>query len=447
MSLILIDRRKAGKGKSINNRKKLLKRVRSFIKTSLPQNIGQGGVAGTGTVSSSPVRVASDALEEPYFCYAKGGKSTVVVIGNDTYDRGDKIEVTSGEANGTGAGPGESGEDDFIVNVARDEFLDLFFDDCELPNLRNEKFTDKLENKFQQSGFTSTGNPSQLSVIRSYKQSLARRWAFQSPYKKEREELERELRHLEEGSGVAKYISEKKRNARIKEILLRLDEINAKIAALNGFDKVDLRYKKYEAKPLKTIESVLIMIMDISGSMGQEEKTIARRWFALLYAFIKRRYGSTDLVFIAHHDEAFEMNENDFFSTRINGGTSVSPALELANKIIVSRYDPNQTNIYVSHASDGDNWESDNPNVIDQVIGSGNLAGKIQMFSYVEVGKRRGSTWFSMGSSAPKENTNLWETYDYCRENLPRKKMSLSIIETPDDCYGVFKNVFKKDGK
>jgi uncharacterized sporulation protein YeaH/YhbH (DUF444 family) len=441
MPFIFIDRRKAGKGKSTPNRQKLLKRVRSFIKTAQPKNIGQGGVTGSGAKPTSPVKVTGSALEEPRFAYAKGGEQTIIIIGNDEYDRGDDIEIPDEDGGGSGgAGQGDSGEDDFIVNVAKDEFLDLFFEDCELPNLTNEKFTERLDNTQQPAGFSTTGNPAQLSIIRTYKQSLGRRWALMRPYKDELEELEQELEKLDEilaGNPLNSVA-----NLRRKEITDRIEAIHAKIAFLNGFDKSDLRFRKKEAKPLKTVDAVLIMVMDISGSMDADKKTIARRWFALLYAFIMRRYKNTELVFIAHTDEAFEMSENEFFTTRVNGGTKVSSAIKLVNDIIKERYDASQTNIYVSHASDGDNWDNDNEVVIDEMLSTSGLMGKIQLFSYVEVGKQLSSNWYSQHSKA---NTNLWDTYDDVRLKLAKNKLVLAIIETADDCYGVFKNVFKKE--
>jgi uncharacterized sporulation protein YeaH/YhbH (DUF444 family) len=181
------------------------------------------------------------------------------------------------------------------------------------------------------------------------------------------------------------------------------------------------------------------MSMDISGSMDENKKKIARRWFALLYAFIKRRYTNTELVFIAHTEEAFEMNEQDFFTTKINGGTKVSAALELINNIIKDRYDTATTNIYVSHASDGDNYDSDNPVVKDILIGDGHLMNKIQFFNYVEVGSQRG--WLISNDST----TNLWDTYDDVRNAQPKRKVTLSVIEHAEDCYPIFKRVFRKE--
>jgi hypothetical protein len=434
MPFIFIDRRKAGGGKSTNNRQKLIRRVRGFIKTSVPQNIGAGGVSGTNAKSMSPVKVTGEALEEPFFAYANDGNEVSVVIGNDQYDRGDEIEFPEEQAAGSGAGPGEQGEDDFIVNVARSEFLDVFFEDCEL-YLTHERFTEKLDNKHQPAGFSTTGNPSQLSIIRTYKQSLGRRWALMKPYKEELEQLREEIKTVEENS------------ERWKEIVARIEQLLGKLSFLDSFDKSDLRYRKKEAKPLKTVDAVLIMLMDISGSMGKEEKSIARRWFALLYEFIKRKYPTVELRFIAHTDEVFEMNEDDFFSTRINGGTQVSVALNHISKMIIEQYDPNQTNIIVCHASDGDNWYDDNEAVIDAMIGKGNLMNRCSMFSYVEVGNENFITNSAGVPIVIRTNTNLWETYDAVRLKQPPHKVSLARIGTPDDCYPVFKKVFSKKSK
>lgn len=443
MSFILIDRRKVGKGKSLPNREKLIKRIKSFIKQSMPQNVGagQGAVGGNSNIGS-PVKISGNALEEPYFAYSRDGEQTLIIIGNKEYNRGDEIDIPSEEQSSGGGGPGDSGEDDFVINIAKDEFFDLFFEDCELPNLTHEKYTEKSDNTQQPAGFSTNGTPAQLSIIRTFKQSLGRRKALTAPYLEEKEQLEAELATLlmddiDRKDQVLNY------EIRIAEIEVRLEELTNKFIYLDNFDKSDLRYRKKEPKPLKTVDAVLIMVMDISGSMGEREKTIARRWFALMYAFIKRRYERTELVFIAHTDEAFELSEDDFFSTRVNGGTSVSPALKMVNQIIKTRYNPNETNIYVSHASDGDNWASDDESVVAEMTGPGYLVDKIQMFSYVEVGKK----YAALFSRGDQTDTNLWAAYEVAQSNVEKGKMVLSIIEKPDDCYDIFKRVFKKVSK
>lgn len=433
MSFIYIDRRLAGKGKSSSNRQRLIKRIKGFIKTSLPQNIGAGGVSGSKSPgSSSPVKVAGSALEEPWFAYANDGDIDLLLIGNPEFDRGDIVDVDqNGEGQGgNGAGDGENGQDDFVVNVARDEFLNIYFEDCELPNLENERYTDKLENESVPAGFSTNGTPAQLSIIRTYKQSLARRRALGGPYSDEIAELRLELQQLQDSDSNPD---------RISEIEDRIEVLLSKIAAITGFDDMDLRYRKKGIVPLKTTDAVLFMLMDISGSMSEEKKRIARRWFALLYAFIKRKHPDIELIPIAHTTEAYEMSEDDFFSTTMNGGTAASSALVKVNEIIKKRFDPNKTNIYICHASDGDNWDNDNQIVYDEMLGAGHLANKIKFFSYIEVGKVNNS-WH------PRSNTtNLWDVYADVKDELPAGKMSLAVIEQADDCYQIFKRVFKKE--
>lgn len=439
MPFIYVDRRKAGKDKSAPNRQRLLKRIRSFIKNSNPQSIGGGGVANvhsSGRAANNPVKIASSALEEPWFAYARGGETLLVLPGNSEYDRGDEIPMPSEEEGKGGGGPGEAGEDEFVVNVAANEFLDLFFEDCELPNLDDEKNTEKAEKTLVPAGFSTQGTPAQLSIIRTYKQAIGRRRALAAPYQRELAELEEQMKNLFEQ--MAENAEDEVICLEIEKAIERTEsriiELQRKIAAVSGFDKVDLRFHKKEAQPLKQVDAVLVMVMDVSGSMELHHKTIARRWFALLYAFIKRRYANTDLVFIAHTDEAYEMSEQDFFSTRLNGGTAVSVALRKVNDIIKERYDPAHTNIYVSHASDGDNWEAD-AGVKDEMIGPGGMMHKIQYFSYVET---IDPNWRGRG-----DNTNLWTAYEAVHDNKPTK-MAMAVLEQPDECYRTFKKIFKK---
>lgn len=441
MPFIYVDRRKADKNKSSSNREKLLKRVRSYIKNSNPQSVGTGGVAnvyGAGRAKNNPVKITASALEEPWFAYARGGETLMVLPGNTTYNRGDEIPFDIEDRPPPG-GVGDGGEDDFVVNVAANEYLDLFFEDCELPNLDSEKTSDKAEKTMVHAGFSTQGNSSQLSIVRTYKAAIGRRRALATPYLARLKDLENEMKDLL--ATMAKHADDE---TKVTEISAEMDKVEQqivllqrKIAAVSGFDKVDLRFHKKEAQPLKQVDAVLIMVMDVSGSMGQHHKTVARRWFALLYAFIRRRYENTDLVFIAHTDEAFELSEGDFFSTRMNGGTLVSPVIKKINEIISSRYDPTQTNIYVSHASDGDNWESGDE-VSKEMLGVAGLMAKIQYFSYVEVSDAN-----SLWGNSSTTNTNLWEAYDKVHDVRPTK-VSMAVLENPDDCYSIFKKIFKK---
>lgn len=440
-TFIFVDRRKTGRGKSINNRQKLLDRIKESIRSTKPQDIDAGGVKAAGNKSPSksftnPVKIARDALHEPTYHYdMHSGEQEVVLIGNDTFERGDPFPV-SGEGEGRGgAGPGDRTEDDFIVNISRDEFFDVFFEECELPDLLETLEKDLPEAVWKPAGFQKEGNSAQLSVVRSFRNSIGRRRALTADSRSELEELEEELEKLEDAlidnqlNGVA--------NARYQEVKARIEELKSKIATVPFFEKVDLRYRKSEKVQVRQADAVLIMIMDISGSMDEEKKRAARKFFALQYAFIKRKYPNTDLIFIAHTDEAEEMEEEDFFTTRLSGGTIVSPSFALAHSIIKSRYDAQQTNIYLSYAGDGDNWEDDNPHVITELEDNGLLA-KLRHAVYVQVGQEMPGSFF-------RSAFTLWTVMTSISKTNP--KLHLVKIAGDDDVFASFRKVYGKKSK
>jgi uncharacterized sporulation protein YeaH/YhbH (DUF444 family) len=200
---------------------------------------------------------------------------------------------------------------------------------------------------------------------------------------------------------------------------------------------VDLRYRKSERIQVKSADAVLIMVMDISGSMDEDKKRIARKFFTLQYAFLERRYPNTDLVFIIHTDEPEEVSEEDFFTTRKSGGTTVSPAIALANSIISSRYDPEQTNIYLSYAGDGDNWSDDNAKVLDEIEGKG-LLTKLRHAVYLQVGASMAATYGWSDS-----DSSLWNTMlSISRSN---QKFHALKIPTEEEVFGAFKKIYAKN--
>ena len=126
-------------------------------------------------------------------------------------------------------------------------------------------------------------------------------------------------------------------------------------------DTNDLRYNLHVKRPVPTSQAVMFCLMDVSGSMDQQIKDMAKRFYLLLYMFLKRHYERTDIVFIRHHTVAKEVDEQEFFYSRETGGTVVSSALRLMKEVIDARYSPNEWNIYGAQASDGDNWNDDSP--------------------------------------------------------------------------------------
>lgn len=444
-TFIFVDRRRTGRGKSLNNRQKLLKRVKDSIKNSKPEDIDAGGVGKAGQSHgansyTNPVKVARHALLEPTFHYAPNvGTREVILIGNDRWLKGDEFPVSGdggdgGKGNGEGAGPGDDSEDDFIVNISRTEFFDVFFEDCELPDLRETHEKDLPEHVTQRAGFKKTGNPSQLSVIRSFKLSKARQLALTRDDRDELENLEAELEILlspnhEHELGVKEWA------LRCEWVSKRILEIKDRINRLAVFEEVDRRYRKTEKIQVKASDAVLGMMMDISGSMDEAKKRMARKFFSLQYAFIKRKYPQTDLIFIAHTDKASEMDEEEFFTTRLSGGTVVSPAWALMHEIIKTRYDASQTNIYLSYAGDGDNWETDNSAVVEQIQSSG-LLHKTRHAVYVQVGQSFAASYGGM---------SLWNVMTSISEG--NKKLATIKIADESAVFDAFKTIYKKKGK
>lgn len=437
-TFIFVDRRRTGRGKSLNNRQKLLKRVKDSIKNAKPEDIDAGGVGKSGTPSAgnsytNPVKVARTALSEPTFHYdPNAGERETVLIGNDRWLKGDKFPVgRSGSGSGGGNGPGEEGEDDFIINISRSEFFDVFFEDCELPDLKETHEKDLPEHVMQRAGFQKSGNPGQLAVVRSFKLSKARRLALTRESRDELKLLELELERLmsddhEHEAGVNEWV------VLCQAITKRIQELKTKIAGVTVYEDVDLRFRKSEKIQVKASDAVLLMLMDVSGSMDEDKKRMARKFFSLQYAFIKRKYPTTDLIFIAHTDTPLELSEEEFFTTRLSGGTIVSPAWALAHQIIKERYDAGQTNIYLSYAGDGDNWDSDNAVVIEEVETNGLLA-KLRHAVYLQVGQSFAATYG--GATLLKVMSHIASS---------NKKLAVIKIADETEVFDIFKTLYRK---
>lgn len=154
---------------------------------------------------------------------------------------------------------------------------------------------------------------------------------------------------------------------------------------------------------------------------------MAKRFFILLYLFLQRNYKQIEVVFIRHHTAAKEVDEDDFFYSRETGGTIVSSALEMTRDIIDDRYSPNDWNIYVAQASDGDNWEGDS-SVCSKIL-TEQIMPKVQYFSYVEITDRA--------------HQNLWREYESLGDQFP-DQFAMEQIKTPNDIYQVFRRLFEK---
>ncbi|NVJ66248.1 MAG: YeaH/YhbH family protein, partial [Gammaproteobacteria bacterium] len=327
-----------------------------------------------------------------------------------------------GQGSGSGEGnasPDGEGQDEFVFQISKDEYLDILFEDLELPNLEKNQIAKITEWKTHRAGFQTAGIPSNISVIRSLQQSLARRTAMTAGKKRLLKELEDELTRIK-NIEPAQQLEE---NRLKKEI----EELRKKIENVPFIDTFDLRFKNYEKRPVPSSQAVMFCLMDVSGSMDQATKDIAKRFYVLLYLFLTRTYENVDVVFIRHHTQAKEVDEHEFFYSQETGGTIVSSALKLMDEIVKERYPVGQWNIYAAQASDGDNWADDSPRCRDLLVNK--LLPNCQYYSYIEITRRSHQT--------------LWHEYEKLTDEFPN--FAMKNIRSVEDIFPVFRELFQKE--
>ena len=351
----IIDRRLAGKNKSIGNRERFLRRHKVQMREAVKRAIDGRSIRDVNR--GEEVHIPKKDLNEPVFGHGSGGIREMVHPGNQDYVRGDRIDRPKG-GGGSGSGKGQAsdsgeGEDDFVFTLSREEFMQVFFDDLALPHLVRTQLAETPEWKSQRAGYSSDGTPNNLHVVRSMRGAISRRIAVGAGSRTELRELEDELEELQRAP------KNELRLHRIQELHAAIAELRGRIGRIPYLDPIDLRYRSRIRVPVPTSKAVMFCLMDVSGSMDEARKDLSKRFFILLYLFLTRHYEKIDLVFIRHHTQAQEVNEDDFFHARETGGTVVSSALVLMEQIIRDRYSPSEWNIYGAQASDGDNWHHD----------------------------------------------------------------------------------------
>ncbi|EJI2329984.1 YeaH/YhbH family protein [Vibrio cholerae] len=417
-----IDRRLNGKNKSTVNRQRFLRRYKEQIKESVADAVNRRSI--TNTESGEDVSIPTRDIKEPMFHQGKGGVRERVHPGNDQFIRGDKIDRPKGGQGSGGSGEGEAsadgeGSDDFVFQISKDEYLDILFEDLALPNLKKNQVNKITEWKTHRAGFQTSGVPSNISVVRSLQQSLARRTAMTAGKRRLMSELEEELERIQR-SEPPQIMEE----MRIKQ---EIEELRNKIDSVPFIDTFDLRFKNYEKRPIPSSQAVMFCLMDVSGSMDQATKDIAKRFYVLLYLFLTRTYENVEVVFIRHHTQAKEVNEHDFFYSQETGGTIVSSALKLMHEIIEARYPLGEWNIYGAQASDGDNWADDSPRCKELL--SNKLLPYCQYYAYIEITRRSHQT--------------LWHEYEKLQASFDN--FAMKNIRSVEDIFPVFRELFQKE--
>jgi uncharacterized sporulation protein YeaH/YhbH (DUF444 family) len=413
----VIDRRLNPGGKSLENRQRFLRRAKAQVQSAVKKSSQDRDIKDV--LEGGEVSIVLDGMDEPRF-RREGGTRDMVLPGNKKFVEGD-ILPRSGEGGGrkSQAGQGDS-EDAFRFVLSREEFVNLFLDDLELPDLAKRKLAEAESEGLQRAGYATSGSPANISVSRTVRLALARRVALKRPRPETIAALEAELAECED-------------EERRTQLEAEIAALKAKAKRIPFIDPIDIRYRRFETIPKPVAQAVMFCLMDVSGSMSEHMKDLAKRFYMLLYVFLKRRYRHVEIVFIRHTDRAEEVDEQTFFYGPASGGTLVSSALHAMNDIVRSRFRPSDWNIYAAQASDGDNSISDSEAVSRLLTGA--ILPVCQFFAYLEVGEAGGYS-FEMPDSS------LWSLYERLRGN--GADLSMRKVRDRSEIFPVFHDLFQR---
>jgi len=418
----IIDRRLAGKNKSIGNRERFLRRHKDQIREAVKRAVDGRGIRDIA--QGEDIHIPKRDITEPVFGHGQGGKREMVHPGNQEYVRGDRIERPKGGGGGGGGGKASDqgeGDDDFVFHLSKEEFMQVFFDDLALPNLARTTLAETPEFKTHRAGFSSDGTPNNLHVVRSMRGAIGRRIALGGDSRKELRRLEEHLVMLKRHPDTPTHRHE------IAQVEEEIELLKARLGRIPYLDPIDLKYRSRVRVPVPTAKAVMFCLMDVSGSMDEARKDLAKRFFILLYLFLTRHYEKIDIVFIRHHTQAQEVDEENFFHSTETGGTVVSSALVLMEEIARARYPTSEWNIYGAQASDGDNWHHDSGRCRELLANQ--ILPLCRYFAYVQVAE---------------EEQNLWD--EYYALAAESKAFAIRKVTEASQIYPVFRDLFKKEG-
>lgn len=320
-----------------------------------------------------------------------GDNAPGVAQGNGNQKPGDVVQpAPPGSPDvGQGGGGNQPGVDAIETDVTLEELIAIMFDDLELPELEKKSLREIVSNdSFKRKGHRRKGILARLDKKLTAKTRIRRKFAVRGSRGEDFDEQERRF----------------------------------------PFHDDDLRYFHIAPKEREASNAVIFCIMDTSGSMGTVKKYLARSFYFLLYQFVRQKYQNVEVVFIAHHTEAKEVTEQEFFFKVESGGTYISSGYRKALEIIQDRYHPSLWNIYAFHCSDGDNFYSDNERAVQAAE---ELCKVCNLFGYGEI-KPSGSAYYS-GS--------MIEVFN----QIKAENFHMISIEKKEDLWPAFKAFLTRD--
>lgn len=422
----LIDKRLNPSGKSLPNRQRFLRRARAIIKDAVSN--ASAGRQIRDLEEGGAVVIPAAGIDEPRFRRGATGPREHVLPGNQDFLEGDRLPRPPGGGGSGGGGP-EAGqgsdEDQFSIVLSAEEFLDFFLEDLELPRLERRRLATMKAEGLRRAGYATAGSPANLAISRTMRNALARRTALNRPHPEEIAALQAEIEAAEARGTDESDLAALAALAALHE---RMSVLRRRSRMIPYIDPLDIRYRRFEATPRPIAQAVMFCLMDVSGSMTEHMKDVAKRFFMLLYVFLKRRYEHVDVVFIRHTDEAKEVDEDTFFHSRETGGTRVSTAFREMMRVVSERYSVDSWNIYAAQASDGDNERVDNAETVELL--RDHVLPICQYFAYIEVSEPDRD----MGMSS------LWKNYENLGEDAP----AMRRVSSRQEIYPVFRELFQR---
>lgn len=327
--------------RSIEDRRRHRQLVEKSIKENLGDILSEESIVGES--KNKKFKIPIKGIKEYQFVYGKNSKGVASGVGNEK--RGEKLGTGNKKlAKGNQGAGNEEGDDVYETEITLEELMDYISEDLNLPNLDRKKYSEiYTEASGKKRGYQTHGIRPRLAKKKTVMSKIARKQG-----------KKRALRELESEDELERF----------------------------PFREEDLRYYRVKIKPKKESNAVMLFIMDASGSMDITKKYLARSYFFVLAAFLKRKYNNIAFEFIYHTTIAKRVDEYEFFHKSESGGTYISSGINEALRVIEEKYPPAAWNIYSIYASDGDNWSEDNEKA---VIAVKNICEVSNMFGYAEL--------------------------------------------------------------
>jgi len=392
-----------GKDRSAEDRRRHRELVEESIKKNLGSIIAEESIIGQS--KDKKIKIPIRGIKEYQFIYGKN--SPGVGSGDGSEKKGDKIGEDKAGGAGKGGAGNQEGDDVYETEVTIEEVINYLFDELNLPDIDRKKLAAiESVSSHRNLGYKKKGILPRLAKKRSVIEKIKRKQG----YMRTRSEIESGIISDEDITNVDYSTEEPLYQKRFP------------------FMEDDLRYKRVRETLKKEYNAVVICIMDVSGSMDQTKKYMARSFYFLLYQFVKLKYENVEVVFVSHTTVAKEVSEDEFFHKGESGGTYISSGYEKALEIIEQRYNPENWNIYAFHCSDGDNWSEDNLRAIEYAQ---KLCSVCNLFGFGEIVPG----YYSSSSTIKSE----------FRKNIKTKNFVIVKMTKKEDIFSGLKKLLEKE--